>query len=198
MMTLLVVAVVLFWVAVFFMGPAWSAWRQWRGTRVVVCPENERPPAVDLDLRYAMVGSIVGRPELRLRDCSRWPEKAGCGQVCLAQVEESGESCLARTMLERWYADKSCAYCRRAFGAIQWHDHKPGLRTPEGRLREWRDVPPETLPEVLLTHNPVCWNCVVSEGFRQRFPELVVDRPPRPHGGAVPPPAHPVDQSPRA
>jgi hypothetical protein len=192
MMTLLAVAVVFFWVAVFFIGPTWSAWRRWRGTRVVVCPENERPAAVDLDLRYAMAGSIVGRPELRLRNCSRWPDKKDCGQICLAQVEDSPQSCLVRTMLERWYADKTCAYCQRAFAAIHWHDHKPGLRTPEGRLREWSGVPPEKLPEVLLTHNPVCWNCMIAEGFRQRFRDLVVERPPRPREGSVDPPVHPV------
>ena len=46
---------------------------------------------MDVDLRYAIVGSIAGRPELRLRDCSRWPDRHGCGQVCLSQVEELPE-----------------------------------------------------------------------------------------------------------
>jgi hypothetical protein len=184
--TFLAIVVAAFWVAVFLAVPAWAAWRRWRGTRIVTCPENERPAAVDLDLRYAMTGAIVGRPELSLRDCSRWPERKGCGQMCLAQVEESPESCLVRVMLEKWYEGKRCAYCRRAFGAIHWHDHKPGLRSPEGRLREWPAVPPETLPEVLLTHSPVCWNCLIAEGFRQRFPELVVDRPPRPDDHTAP------------
>jgi hypothetical protein len=198
MNTFVVLAVISLWVAVFLAGPVWLAWRRWRGTRVVTCPENGRPAAVDLDLRYAMAGSILGRPELRLRDCSRWPERKGCGQICLSQVEESPGSCLVRTMLEGWYADKSCAYCARAFGPIHWQNHNPGLRSPEGKLREWSEVPPETLPEVLLTHKPICWNCMIAEGFRQRLPELVVDRPPRPHDGAVTPPAHAVDQRPRA
>jgi hypothetical protein len=181
MKTYLVLGVISFWVVVFLVGPAWGAWRRWRGRRVVTCPENERPAAVDLDLGYAVVGSIVGRPELRLRGCSRWPEKQGCGQMCLSQVEESPGSCLVRVMLERWYEDKLCAYCAHPFGAIHWHDHKPGLRAPDGKLREWTSVPAETLPEVFLTHRPVCWNCMVAEGFRERYPELVVDRPPRPH-----------------
>ena len=183
-----VLAVASLWLAVFLAGPALAAWRRWRGTRVVTCPETERPAAVDLDLRYAIAGSILGRPELRLRDCSRWPERQGCGQVCLAQVEESPESCLMRVMVEQWYEGKSCTYCHRAFGPIHWHDHKPALRRADGRLREWSDVPPESLPEVLLTHKPVCWNCLIAEGFRQRFPDLVVDRPPRP-GHRSPPSA---------
>jgi hypothetical protein len=187
MMTLyLALAVGLLWIVVFLAAPAFFAWRRWRGTRIVTCPENERPAAVDLNLRYALAGAIVGRPELRLRDCSRWPERKGCGQMCLGQVEESPESCLVRVMLGKWYQGQSCAYCRRAFRPIQWHDHKPGLRSPEGRVREWSAVPPATLPEVLLTHSPVCWNCLIAEGFRQSFPELVVDRPPRPDDHSAP------------
>jgi len=164
------------------------AWRRWRGTRIVTCPETERPAAVGVDLRYAIAGSIVGRPDLRLRDCSRWPERSRCGQTCLTQVEESPEGCLVRTMLQQWYDDRTCAYCRKPFGLIHWHDHKPGLRNPDGGLREWREVPPETLPDVLRTHQAVCWNCLMAEDFRLRFPDLVVDRPPRPGSNAVPPP----------
>jgi hypothetical protein len=179
-----VVAVASLWLAAFVVLQAVATWRRWRGTRVITCPENQKPAAVDVDLGYALAGAVVGHPELRLRDCSRWPEKQHCGQACLAQVEEAPEACLVRTMLERWYEGKACAYCRRPFGPTHWHDHKPGLRSPEGRLREWADVPPETLTEVLRTHQPVCWNCLVAEGFRLRFPDLVVERP---HGGGRPP-----------
>lgn len=165
-----------------------SAWRRWRGTRIIICPETERPAAVDLDLRYALAGSILGRPELRLRDCSRWPERSQCGQVCLSQVEETTDACLVRVMLDRWYEGKTCAYCRRAFVTIHGHDHERGLRSPEGRLREWSEVPPETLPEVLFTHQAVCRNCLAAESFRLEFPDVVVDRPPRPDYRAAPPP----------
>lgn len=178
-----VLATAFVWIAVFLAVPVWEAWRRWRGTRLVTCPETRRPAAVHMDLRYAMVGAIVGRPELRLRDCSRWPERSGCGQTCLAEVEESPMGCLVRTMLQRWYDDRTCAYCRKAFGPIHWHHHKPALRAPDGRLVEWSDVPPETLPEVLMTHQAVCWNCLIAEGFRVRFPELVVERPPRSGSG---------------
>jgi len=91
-LSIAVVAVAVLWLAVFLVIPVVSAWRRWRGTRIVICPENAKPAAVDVDLQYAIVGSIAGRPELRLRDCSRWPERRGCGQVCLSQVEELPES----------------------------------------------------------------------------------------------------------
>jgi hypothetical protein len=175
------VAVGSLWLAAFVAVQTLTAWRRWRGTRLITCPENRRPAAVELDMRFAVAGAVLGRPELRLRDCSRWPERAGCGQVCLAQIDEAPEACDVRTMVERWYEGKRCAYCRRAFDAIRWHDHKPGLRAPDGRVREWADVPPETLTEVLRTHQPVCWNCLVAEGFRLRFPDRVVERP---HGAS--------------
>ena len=177
------------WLVAFVLFEAAEAWRSWRGTRIVTCPETRRPAAVDMDLRYAIAGAIVGRPDLRLRDCSRWPERSRCGQTCLTEVEESPEGCLVRTMLQGWYHDRVCAYCRKAFGVIHWHDHRPGLRDPDGRLLEWREVPPETLPNVLLTHQAVCWNCLMTERFRQRFPDLVVERPSRPGRHATPPAA---------
>lgn len=186
-MSLAVLAIAFLWIAVFVTIPVWAAWRRWRGTRIVTCPETERPAAIDMDLRYAMVGAIVGRPELRLRDCSRWPERSHCGQVCLAQVEESPHGCLVRSMLQPWYDGRTCVYCRKGFGSIHWHDHKPALRSPDGRLVAWSDIAPETLPQVLRTHQAVCWNCLIAEGFRVRFPEVVVDRPPRPGDATVPP-----------
>lgn len=189
-------AVVSLWLTAFVVIQAVAAWRRWRGTRVITCPENRKPAAVDLDLGFAVSGAVLGRPELRLRDCSRWPEKQGCGQMCLAQVEESPQSCLVRAMLDRFYEGKRCVYCRRAFGPIRWHDNKPGLRSPEGGLREWVEIVPETLPDVLRTHQPVCWNCLVAEGFRVSFPDLVVERP---HGaGGFRPPEPCGLQRPRA
>jgi len=178
-----------------FMGAqAVIAWRRWRGTRLITCPETRRPAAVEMDLSHAVLGSLAGRPDLRLRDCTRWPERKACGQTCLAQIEESPAECLVRGMLERWYAGRRCAYCRKPFGLIHWHDHRPGLRGPDGRLREWPEIPPVTLPEVLASHEAVCWNCLMAESFRLRFPDLVVERPhPAPHAhpgtGGPPPPA---------
>jgi hypothetical protein len=186
--TLLALAVASLWIAVFLALPAWAAWRRWRGTRIVTCPETERPAAVDMDLRYVIAGSIAGRPELRLRDCSRWPQRKGCGQTCLTQIEESPDSCLVRTMVQRWYDDRTCAYCRRAFGRIRWNDHKVGLRSPDGRFREWSEVPAATLPEILLTHEAVCWNCMVADGIRRRLPDLFMKRAPRRGRNLAPPP----------
>lgn len=152
-----------------------------RGKRLVTCPETREPAAVDLDLKYAVIGSAFGKPHLRLADCSRWPERQHCGQECLMQLEESPQGCLVRNIVGDWYRGKSCVHCGTAFGEIHWHDHRPALRSPEGVTVQWTEVRPETLPTVLARFGPVCWNCHVAESFRRQHPDLVIERPPRPH-----------------
>ena len=153
-----------------------------RGSRLVTCPETGGTVAVDLDVKYSAVHSLFGRPHFRLQDCSRWPEKAGCGQMCLGDLEAAPHDCLARSIAARWYEGKTCVYCRREFGEVHWHDHAPAVLGADGITRQWKDLPPETLPRVLATHYPVCWNCHVAETFRREHPDLVVERP------APPPP----------
>ena len=75
-------------------GLAARTWLRLRGPRVITCPDNHAPAGVHLDLRYAVATGVVGRPTFRLKDCSRWPEKAGCGQMCLMEIEESPQGCL--------------------------------------------------------------------------------------------------------
>jgi hypothetical protein len=153
------------------------AWMRYRGTRVVVCPENREMVAVRVDAAHAAATAPQGRPELRLESCTRWPEKAGCGQECLGQIASAPEACLLRNILADWYQGKSCVYCRREFHVIHWHDHQPGLVSPEGAIRGWESFRPEQVLDVLTTHKPVCWDCRVAETFRREHPELVVDRP---------------------
>jgi hypothetical protein len=156
-----------------------TAWVRFRGARVVVCPENREIVAVEVDARHAALSASQGRIDLRLDSCTRWPEKAGCGQECLGQIETAPEACLLRNILADWYQGKSCAFCGRAFHSVHWHDRKPGLRAPDGTIRNWDGFRPEQVIDVLATHVPVCWDCRVAESFRREHPELVTDRPPR-------------------
>jgi hypothetical protein len=150
---------------------------RFKGKAVVVCPENNQPAGVEVSALSAALTAVGGRLELRLDTCTRWPEKMGCGQECLASIQTSPESCLMRSILGDWYRDKTCTYCQRPFGEISWIDHEPALLTPDGAGLEWRDVPAEGLQGVLATHKPVCWNCHVAESFRREHPDLVTDRP---------------------
>jgi hypothetical protein len=154
-----------------------GAWRTYRGTRVVVCPENREMVAVRVDAKHAAATAPHGHPDLRLDSCTRWPEKAGCGQECLGQIESAPEACLLRNILADWYQGKACAFCGREFHAIHWHDHQPGLVAPGGAILAWDGFRPEQVLDVLATHRPVCWDCRVAESFRREHPELVIDRP---------------------
>jgi hypothetical protein len=154
-----------------------GAYREYRGKRLVVCPETRQHVAVEVDAAHAAATAAAGDPELRLRSCTRWPERAGCDQDCVHQIERAPHDCAVRTLLAEFYEGKSCALCGKAFGQITWADHKPAfLRTEDRRTFEWRDLAPETLPAVFETHLPVCWNCHVAESFRFEHPELVTDR----------------------
>lgn len=173
-------AIMLLVAAVAAIAAAVLLWKalSWRGTRLVRCPETRLPAAVEVDAKQAAVSGLLGHERLRLRECSRWPERAGCGQDCLAQVERAPEDCLVRNIVGEWYQGKTCVHCGRPFGEIHWHDHRPALRDGEGITRQWSEVRPERLPHMFDTCRPVCWDCHVAESFRREHPDLVVDRPP--------------------
>ncbi len=150
---------------------------RYRGTRLITCPENQKPAAVDVDAGRAARETLVGHPHLRLEDCSRWPEKKNCPQDCLREVEADPERCLVWAIITHWYQGQTCVYCGKLFGKITWHDHKPALLSPAEKTMQWTEVPAELLPEVLETYRPVCWNCHVAETFRREHSEMVVERP---------------------
>jgi hypothetical protein len=148
-----------------------------RGRRVITCPENQRPAAVDVDARRAAVTSAFGERKLQLRDCSRWPEKEGCGQECLSQIEAAPADCLVRSLVASWCAGASCVLCGKSLGEVDWLTRAPALLAPDRRTVAWSEVPAETLPEVLATHHPVCWDCHVIESVVRDHPDRVVVRP---------------------
>jgi hypothetical protein len=149
---------------------------KFRGERVITCPETRRPAAVEVDSVHAALTAGYSHPDLRLKSCSRWPERQDCGQECLLQIEIAPEDCLVRHILSSWYLDKHCVSCGRKFGEIQWSDHKPALLSPEGLTVEWASIPAENVPDVLNTHFPVCWDCHITETFCREYPDLIVDR----------------------
>jgi hypothetical protein len=173
----LVVGAVLLGILLVILGRAFlRVYLEFRGDRVITCPENQRPAGVRVDARHAGFTNLQGSPDLRLKSCSRWPERQDCGQQCLRQIEAAPEDCLVRNILTKWYTGKTCAVCGKPIGEIHWADHKPALLSPEHQTVQWPDVPAETVPEVLQTHQPVCWNCHVVNRLMTQHPELVVDR----------------------
>lgn len=152
------------------------SYSRYRGTRIVTCPETNRPVMVEVDAVHAALTSTVGPPDIRLQDCTRWPINEKCGQECLMDLDVAPESCLVSGVLMRWYRDKKCVYCRKGFSEVQWLDHRPALLSPEGKLMVWNEVTLAQLNNVLETHSPVCWNCYIAQDFRLEHPDLVVMR----------------------
>lgn len=175
---ILLIAAVSVAVAVLFeLFHALRAYFKLRGKRIVECPETHQPAGVRVAAGKAALEAVIGSSRISLSECSRWPEKEGCGQECLAQIKDAPEACLVSTIVNRWYQGKPCVYCQKPFGEIHWHDHPPALVDEQRKTIQWNEVPVENLEQILATHWPVCWSCHVAETFRREHPELVVDRP---------------------
>ena len=177
----IVTAVVVLAVALFVFRavPGVQAYCKFRGKRLVICPESKLPAAVEAAIQEAALGAFVNEPTLRLRECSRWPERQNCGQDCLQQVEADPQNCLVWNTVAKWYEGKSCVFCHKAI-ALEHLDHAPALLGPDLRTAEWKDVAAQDLPTVFSTHRPICWSCHVAETFRRLHPNLVTDRSPEP------------------
>ena len=175
------IAIILGAVALWF-GFRWliRAFSKYRGPRIVTCPETKKPVMVKVDSLHASLTSTVGLPDIRLEDCSRWPNNAQCGQECLMDLELDPEQCLVNGVLMRWYRGKSCIYCKKVFQELHWLDHRPALLSPDGKLRQWNGFNLDQLPKVLETYSPVCWNCFIAQEFRRDHHELVIIRPSQP------------------
>ena len=84
-----------------------------------LCPETLKPINIRVDASLAAKSMFAGRKELKIVSCSRWPERQGCDQACVPQVDLLGDS----------RADQEYP----AFG-LQWYQLKkynPVQMTPE-------------------------------------------------------------------
>lgn len=154
-------------------------YREYRGKRILICPETNQPVGAEVDALKAARTWVLGQPKFVITNCSRWPEREGCDQACVPQVAKSPDETLVRTIVERWYRGSHCVYCGKAItessGAVA-----PALRTADGEIVEWSRVAPEDLPAMLAKAEAVCGTCDLAADFRRRFPQLVTDRDPTP------------------
>lgn len=86
------------------------AYRSCGGLRLVNCPETMEEAIVKMHATRAMVSALVGRNDVRLRSCSRWPEKQGCDQACLAQIAASPNGCRAHALPVRSTTPRPAAW----------------------------------------------------------------------------------------
>lgn len=60
---------------------------RFRSPKRLACPVTGGRAAVRVDAsRAAFTDALVGRPRLRVGDCSLWPERSGCAQGCLTRL----------------------------------------------------------------------------------------------------------------
>src|ERR1035437_6996177 len=74
--------------------PGIRAYFNSRGKRLITCPETHKAEAVDVAAGEAAVGGFLSEPTLRLKECSRWPERQDCGRECPQQIEIDPVPCL--------------------------------------------------------------------------------------------------------
>jgi hypothetical protein len=68
---------------------AWSlgnVWRRTRDVQAVTCPGDGEPALLSLDPGHAIRMHLRGDAELRVLECSQWPELGGCARQCLTQI----------------------------------------------------------------------------------------------------------------
>jgi hypothetical protein len=170
--TLMVVA------ASLFLRGAFRAWRSYRGVHVIQCPETRKPAAVRVDTGHFALSAVMNEPpEVRLASCSRWPERAGCDQACVPQIESDPVDTRIDTILNDVFAGRSCALCGRKISGVPAVGHKPAFLGPDGWTTPCTAIAPEHVYDLLKTHRLVCWDCDVAETFRREHPELVIDAP---------------------
>src|ERR1051326_403484 len=99
---------------------------KYRGLRLITCPATQEPAAVKVDAKHAAL-TIFGNSDLRLKECSYWPERKNCGQQCLHQIEMAPRECLVKNIVAKWYEGKSCVFCHHLIGELNWHEHRPAL-----------------------------------------------------------------------
>ena len=64
-----------------------NTFQRYRKKRVFRCPETGMLVEVEIDAQQAAFSSPFGKPLLRVKNCTLWPEKEGCHMECLAKVK---------------------------------------------------------------------------------------------------------------
>lgn len=174
-------AVALFVIALAFvirrLSAAARAWK-YRGEMVITCPETRKPAAVKVDTLSAAVTEVLNEHHLRLRSCTRWPERRDCDQDCVCQIQRDPEGHRAWNMACQWFTDKKCVFCGKPIEPVSHVDHAPALMNVLNRKTvEWRKLPAEQLPAAFAECAPVCWSCHMTETFIRKYPGRAVVRP---------------------
>lgn len=71
---------------VFVMIPVFiDAYRRYRYRKVITCPQTHSLAEVNIKAGLGALGAAVGRPVMRVNNCSLWPKRKGCDENCVAE-----------------------------------------------------------------------------------------------------------------
>jgi hypothetical protein len=128
--------------------------------REIVCPESHTPAAVQIDLSHRIRTLLRGGGEfLRLKSCSRWPERKACGEECLLQIDLRPK--ILDDVLQKWCAGKPCALCGRRLTENDWRLGYFSAVNDQNEFVNAREMPlySHELTIALAQYRPVCRNC---------------------------------------
>jgi hypothetical protein len=113
------------------------------GPRAVTCPETHQQVGVSIDARHAAATGLCGVTDLRLSDCTRWPERAECGQECLPEAQRNepyslGEVHVPKSRRPIYHLPVLLAAFAAWYVGIWWHSQflfRPGWAAVLGLTR---------------------------------------------------------------
>lgn len=113
-----------------FLPALWGReiYHRYAAPRAVTCPETHRPAGVTIDARHAAATGLRGKPEFRLSDCTRWPERIRCGQDCLPEALQNepytkGEVTTPRSQRQIYHLPVLLAAFAAWYVGMVWHSH---------------------------------------------------------------------------
>ena len=118
-----------FGVALILLMPAlWAReiHHRYSAPRAVTCPETQQQVGVTIDARHAATTGLRDTAEFRLSDCTRWPERAECGQECLQEALHNepytlGEIQIPRTRRQIYHLPVLLAAFVACYVGLWWH-----------------------------------------------------------------------------
>ena len=123
--------------------------------RAVTCPETHQQVGVTIDARHAAATGLFGTAEFRLSNCTRWPERARCGQECLPEALRNepyalGEVHVPKTHRQIYHLPVLLAGFAAWYIGMLWHSE----HLFRGRWMAALGLTPAELKEIVLWYSP--------------------------------------------
>lgn len=80
---ILVFSLIMLLIPALWVRPTYDKYRE---VRAVTCPETGQQVGVRFDAVHAALTAVNVTPDLRLADCTRWPEHRNCDQGCMPEA----------------------------------------------------------------------------------------------------------------